>query len=249
MDWHGRCHDNGMSGKCGRECGAFIDGECEVEDEIKERDPLCYDCKWCDSYYGCTHEKHYHYRYRDVRDHYNNETVPGWCPIKTNNEKTERKTKENNMTTEKMDFEAKTAQMKGNAITAIDTVKNTVIMMQQGKTVVTAVKAALKKTPACPEGLKLLLDTPYGDMVVGLLLHTTAPILTGNPTIIKAVKAANVAGAVELSNSITFIQDAVESAISSIPGFDAMAGMAADKIDDLTGQGVGTEQEPTEGGE
>jgi hypothetical protein len=142
----------------------------------------------------------------------------------------------NTMNSKHFDVKEKQAQVKGNALNAFDTAKNVVVQMQQGQAVISAVRGAIAKAPGVPQGLKELMASPYGSLITGLILHTTAPILTGNEHIIKAVKAANIAGAVELSNQFTFISDAIEGAIASIPGFDAILDKGADmlgKTDDV----------------
>ena len=146
--------------------------------------------------------------------------------------KNEYHEKENNtMSKFEVDENAtKQAQVKGNALNAMETAKNVIVQMQQGQAVIAAVRGAIKKAPGVPDGLKELMDSPYGSLITGLILHTTAPILTGNEHIQKAVKAANIAGAVELSNQFTFIQDAIETAISSIPGFNAIVDKGADYL-------------------
>lgn len=138
------------------------------------------------------------------------------------------------------DFES-VSQVKENAVDAISTAKDVIIQIQKGGAVIAAVKGGLKKAPGCPDSLKLLIDSPYGDMIVGLILHTTAPILTGSPTIIDAVKSANVAGAVALSSQFTFIQDAIENAIESIPGIDVMTEVVKEKVSTLSNEGESDE--------
>ena len=86
------------------------------------------------------------------------------------------------------DFTGKGAQVKDNGIKALETAKNTMVVMQRGQAVITAIKTALANAPGTPEPMKALLDTAYGDMVIGLLLHTAAPVLTGNKIIMEAVK-------------------------------------------------------------
>ncbi len=228
MSIHDPCFENGQSGKCGRECEVFQDGDCALEEEIRKRFPECHDCR---------HERSYECKFPKVRTtdwnvskNYDNETSPKWCPLKLK--------QENSMNDKRFDFENKAGQVKGNAVTALDTAKNTIITLQQGKAVVAAVKGSLKKLPQCPEGFKALLETPYGDMIVGLVLHTAAPVLTGSPLVLKAVKAANVAGAVELSNSITFIQDAIEAAIAGLPGLGGIKEEIATKYAEAIKNGV-----------
>jgi len=239
MSIHGACYEAGQSGKCGRECEVFLEGDCEIEDEVQERFPECHDCKW---------ERSYECKFPDICDHVGsldmyvdyykaNRGAPVWCPLNNKNNKTNKK-QENSMKEKRFDFENKAGQVKGNAVNALDTAKNTIVTLQQGKAVVAAVKGSLKKLPQCPEGFKALLDTPYGDMIVGLVLHTAAPVLTGSPIVLKAVKAANVAGAVELSNSITFIQDAIEAAIAGLPGLGGIKEEIASKYSEAINAGV-----------
>ncbi|RLD82416.1 MAG: hypothetical protein DRJ15_01555 [Bacteroidetes bacterium] len=236
MSTHGACYDAGQSGKCGVECPVYQDGKCEIANEILELSVIkCGDCVhvYCESddydyEYTCDHSDSPNHEYID-KPHRNN-TSPKWCPLKLK--------QENSMNDKRFDFENKAGQVKGNAVTALDTAKNTIITLQQGKAVVAAVKGSLKKLPQCPEGFKALLETPYGDMIVGLVLHTAAPVLTGSPLVLKAVKAANVAGAVELSNSITFIQDAIEAAIAGLPGLGGIKEEIATKYAEAIKNGV-----------
>ena len=127
------------------------------------------------------------------------------------------------------DFTGKGAQVKDNAVNALETAKNTMVVMQRGQSVITAVKTAIKNAPGTPAPLASLMDTAYGDMVVGLILHTAAPVFTGNKLIMDAVKDANVAGTVVVSQQFTFLQDTIEQAILAIPGF---ASTAMDKLAD-----------------
>ncbi|RLI83926.1 MAG: hypothetical protein DRP01_08730 [Archaeoglobales archaeon] len=218
MSVHGACFDNGQAGKCGPKCEEYIQGHCHIEDEIDEMaDVDCLTCEYCDDDFMCCYGASS--KRVNVESYYDDEEAPPWCPlIKTKRDKREEST----MADKTFNFDGKTAQVKGNAVNALETAKNTLVTLQQGQAVVTAVKIALKKMPACPDGFKSLLDTPYGDMVVGLILHTVGPVLTGSPMVLKAVKAANVAGVVELSRSITFIQDAIEAAMAGIPGLDTL---------------------------
>jgi len=231
MSRHGLCYDEGQSGRCGRECQAFQDGDCEIEDEIKEREPECVLCNYNSDINDdrCTHPQQC--PGSDIEDFIDNqEGSPEWCPIKRQNETKQQENE--NMTDSKFDYNAKQAQVKGNALNAMDTVKNVVVQMQQGKAVIAAVRGAIQKAPGLPKGLRELIASPYGDLIVGLILHTTAPILTASPVIIKAVKAANVAGAVELSNQFTFVSDAIEGAIASIPGFEEVKEVIKETIAD-----------------
>jgi len=160
-------------------------------------------------------------------------------------DETKRNKRGEDTMSKQFDFNESTAQVKNNALTAFETTKNVIVQIQQGETVITAVKATLLKAPGCPDNLKILLATPYGDMIVGMILHTIAPVLTGSPVIMKAVKAANVAGAVKVSQQFTFIQDAIESAIGSIPGFEDLSKLAKGKLDSTLN--VETDEEESNG--
>jgi len=188
---------------------------------------VCDNCRYADTKcdeYVCSYKGWN----TDIDDHYEEETAPAWCPL---NQKKVKKEKQ--QMGKEFDFD-KVAQVKGNAVNAIETAKNVVIQLQKGKTILAAVKSTLRKAPGCPDNLKLLLDTPYGDAVVGLIMHTVAPIMTANTTIMSAVKAANLAGAVALSDQFTFIQDAVTNAIESLPGMEALKEAAKDKLAEAT---------------
>jgi len=51
MSIHGACFDNGQSGNCGFECSAFMEGDCEIQDEICEEARLAGVCQdQCPSY-------------------------------------------------------------------------------------------------------------------------------------------------------------------------------------------------------
>lgn len=186
----------------------------ECEHPIEDDD---YEKMWCD--HPDNDNRHY------IDGYYEDGKSPAWC-IRRRKQQSEMDAMKQERNFDMTDFDAKTAQVKGNAITAADTVKNVVVQHQQGLAVITLVKSALKKAPGFPEPLKALLDTAYGDLIVGLVLHTCAPVLTGSPTVIKAVKAANVAGAISLSTSFTFIKDSIEGAINGMPELQEMFGKA-----------------------
>ena len=154
-----------------------------------------------------------------IFDDYSNEVEFSWNPDKLKKVTiTNEKLTPTNRKMEKTPMK-KVKKVINNTKDALNETKKTIVKMQKGKAVLSAVKTSLINTPGIPIQVKSVLSMEgYGDLLTGLLLNIASSSLTSNRTIISAVRDANFVGSVEFSKQFTFFENLIENAITDVVG-------------------------------
>lgn len=91
--------------------------------------------------------------------------------------------------------------------------KSTVITMQRGAAVLAAVKSSLLVVPGLPDSVKEILESKYGDLIVGVILSSVGPSVVTNPLAGRAMRDASTVGVVRLSEEFDFLKRFIEGVV------------------------------------
>lgn len=93
--------------------------------------------------------------------------------------------------------------------------KNTIIQMQKGAAIISALKTSLIESNILPEKAAVFInESPFADILIAQVLGNAAVLFTDSDIIAEAAEAAQFVGNVRASESITVLQSFIEATIT-----------------------------------